>query len=143
MKKGENKTKETEASVDDFIAKIEDEQKRNDCLLLAELMRDITGLEPKMWGPSIIGFGSYHYKYESGREGDSILTGFSPRKQNISIYTNVHLEEHQELLKNLGKYKSSVSCINIKKYSDIDTEILKELIIKGIARLKELYPSPS
>src|SRR5690554_3595550 len=120
------KTKPTEQSITDFIKSfVESEQKRKDSYELLEIMQNISGLEPKMWGTSIIGFGSYHYKYDSGHEGDAPLIGFSPRKSAISLYVYsgyLGLPEQDEMLKELGKFKMGKACIYVKKLSDIDLE---------------------
>src|SRR5690606_5794734 len=115
----ENKTKETTENVIDFINQVDDEQKRKDSFQLLKLMEKTSGHKAKMWGPSIIGFGSYHYKYESGHEGDAPLIGFSPRKSAISLYVFTGLEEHKHLLDDLGKFKMGKACIYAKKMSDI------------------------
>jgi len=133
------KTVVTNESVADFINKIEDETKQNDCFAIINLMRKVSGFEEKMWGPSIIGFGSYHYKYESGREGDAPLVGFSPRKAEISLYLAQGFKERQALLEKFGKHKTAKACIYIKKLSDIDTNVLEEMIGHSIAYIKELY----
>ncbi|WP_298223196.1 DUF1801 domain-containing protein [Flavobacterium sp.] len=135
----ENKTKETQDSVPDFINTVEDVTKRSDCFQIIELFRSQTGLEPKMWGPAIIGFGSYHYKYESGREGDAPLTGFSPRKNNIAFYFASAFENREELLGKLGKHTTAKSCVYIKKLSDIDTEVLKAMIAASMIHIKTKY----
>ena len=134
-----NKTGETEESVADFIAAVDSETKRDDSFRLIELMRQASGHEPKMWGPSIIGFGRYHYKYDSGHEGDAPLIGFSPRKAAISLYVFSGLEEHRSLLDGLGKIKTGKACIYIKKVSDIDEKKLTVLMKKTIAFLKSKY----
>lgn len=134
-----NKTTETENSVIDFINTVENQQKRADSYKLLELMRDVSGYEPKMWGPSIIGFGSYHYKYASGHEGDAPLIGFSPRKAAISLYVFTGLDQHRHLLNDLGKYKAGKACIYIKKLSDINEQQLVKLIHETIAYLKSKY----
>ncbi len=133
----ELKTKRTNASVDQFLKKITDEEKRKDCYQILELMKWVTGEEPKMWGPSIIGFGTYHYKYASGREGDWFLTGFSPRKQNLSIYVMGILKEATPLLKKLGKHKIGGGCLYINKLEDVDLSVLKELVTKAVSTLKK------
>src|SRR6516225_483384 len=102
----ELKTKKTDESVTTFLNTVDDETKRTDCFEIVDMMREITGLPPKMWGPAIIGFGSYHYKYESGHEGDMCAIGFSPRKQNITLYVNIGAEEQNALLQKLGKHKT-------------------------------------
>ena len=124
----ENKTKVTEIEVLDFIHSfVEDNQKKEDSLKLIELMKTWSGFEPKMWGPSIIGFGSYHYKYASGHEGDSLLIGFSPRKKAFSLYVYTPSQENTDLLTNLGKFKMGKACIYINKLIDIDLAVLQEL----------------
>ncbi|MCC9066169.1 DUF1801 domain-containing protein [Flavobacterium piscisymbiosum] len=124
-----NKTTETNESTTDFINTfVEDETKRNDAFELIKIMQEVTHFEPKMWGPSIIGFGSYHYKYASGHEGDAPLVGFSPRKAAISLYINVPTENRDELLSKLGKHKASKGCIYVKKIADINIEVLKNMI---------------
>lgn len=134
-----NKTGETEESVADFIAAVDSETKRDDSFRLIELMRQASGHEPKMWGPSIIGFGRYHYKYNSGHEGDAPLIGFSPRKAAISLYVFSGLEEHRHLLDGLGKFKIGKACIYIKKLSDVDEKKLTVLMKKTIEFLKSKY----
>jgi hypothetical protein len=141
MAKYEAKTKQESTSVADFLNAIEDAQVKADCKALVKLMKEVSGFEPAMWGGSIVGFGKYHYKYESGHEGDSCLTGFSPRKGNISIYTNMYLEDDSPLMKKLGKFKNGKSCIYIKKMADIDQSILAKIIDKGIKGLQLKYPA--
>lgn len=135
-----NKTTETQSSVIDFVNTVDDEVKRNDSLELITIMQKITGSQAKMWGPSIIGFGSYHYKYASGHEGDASLAGFSPRKNAISLYLYLTEENREELLPKLGKFKPSKGCIYIKKLADIDVEILKKMVSLSVENLKKLYP---
>lgn len=135
-----NKTTETESSVTDFINAVEDTAKRNDSFELVKIMQEESGFEPKMWGPGIIGFGSYHYKYASGHEGDAPLVAFSPRKAAISLYCYTTTENKEELLSKLGKHKASKGCIYIKKLTDIDTEILRKMILLSIENLIKLYP---
>lgn len=132
----EIKTKPTAVSVKDFISAVPDEQKRKDSLVLIDVMSKITKEEPKMWGPSIIGFGSYHYKYESGHEGDMCITGFSPRKAAISVYILMGFNKSPELMKKLGKYKMGKSCLYVKKLTDIDTKVLEELIEESVKYIK-------
>ncbi|MEP7228770.1 MAG: DUF1801 domain-containing protein [Ginsengibacter sp.] len=136
----ELKTKENTASVRDFLNAVEDEIKRKDCFAIAEIMKRQTKAEPKMWGPSIVGFGSYHYKYASGHEGDMCVAGFSPRKQNISLYLCGALHQKKGLLEKLGKHKTGVGCLYIKKLSDVDPKILEQLIKESIAILKDRLP---
>jgi len=137
----EIKTKKTDASVHDFIMTFADtEQKRADSFVLLKIMQEITGEEPKMWGPSIIGFGQYHYKSERSRqEGDWPLIGFSPRKAAISLYVYSGADEHKHLLENLGKFKMGKGCIYVKKLADINTEVLKRLMRETIAFLHAKY----
>lgn len=132
----EQKTKPTAQSVEAFLNKTADDKTRPDCDVLIKIMKKATRKEPAMWGPSIVGFGSYHYKYESGREGDAPLVGFSPRKGNISVYVMPGFEEYEALMKKLGKYKAGKACIYIKKLDDIDVKILQELIQKSVDYLK-------
>src|SRR5512147_1814962 len=125
------KTTVNDGNVTGFLNSIEDEQKRNDSLAIARLMEQVTKEKPKMWGSSIVGFGSYHYKYESGREGDAPILGFSPRKQNLTLYLPGGLENYQGLMKKLGKYSTGKGCLYIKRLSDIDKNVLKELITES------------
>ncbi len=137
-----NKTAETNDDVIEFIHSFVDTaQKREDSMALLALMQSLSGYEPKMWGPSIIGFGSYHYKYASGHEGDAPIIGFSPRKAAISLYVYTGLAEHEHLLKDLGKFKIGKVCIYAKKLSDINEEALKKLIITAINFVKSNYQS--
>lgn len=136
-----NKTTETQNSVTDFINAVENEAKRNDAFELLKMMQKTTGFEPKMWGPSIIGFGSYHYKYDSGHEGDAPLAAFSPRKAATTVYFYLPEENRAELLSQLGKHKSSKACIYVNKLTDIDIEILKKIILLSIEYTQKLYPS--
>ncbi|KAF2327517.1 DUF1801 domain-containing protein [Flavobacterium nitrogenifigens] len=135
-----NKTTETQNSVTDFINAVENDVKRNDAFELLKIIEEITGFEPKMWGPSIIGFGSYHYKYESGHEGDAPLAGFSPRKTAMTVYFYLPEEKREALLSKLGKHTSSKACIYVKKLTDIDIEILKKIILLSIEYTQNLYP---
>jgi hypothetical protein len=136
----ELKTKKNDASVIDFINTLQDEAKKQDSLELLKIFKECTGLEPKMWGSSIIGYGSYHYKSERSRqEGDWPLTGFSPRKQNISIYIMPGFDKYQKELSKIGKYKNSVGCLYIKKLSDIDINVLKFLIKDSVETMKAQY----
>jgi hypothetical protein len=134
-----NKTTETEVSVKDFIDRVEDETKRDDSYRIIKMMKEATGFEPKMWGPSIIGFGSYHYKYASGHEGDAPLIGFSPRKPQIVLYFSQDFENREKLLKEFGKHKSSKGCVYIKKLEDVDEGILKKMIALSVKHTKALY----
>ena len=133
----ENKTQKTGASVEDFINSVEIKRRREDGFALLEIMRDVTGAEAEMWGPSIIGFGDYHYKYESGREGDFFLTGFSPRKQSLSLYIMAGFEEYDSLLSSLGKHRKGASCLYINKLADVDMNVLRELIEKSVEQARK------
>ena len=135
----ELKTKLNESSVTAFLDSIEDPQKRMDSYRVLELMKGITGEEPKMWGNSIVGFGSYHYRYENGREGDWFLTGFSPRKQNISLYIMSGFSNYDELMKGLGKYKTGKACLYVNKLDDVHENVLKDLISQSVAYISNRY----
>ena len=135
----ENKTKATEASVESYLSAIQDEARRKDCEALARLMTKTTKYPPKMWGTSIVGFGSYHYKYESGREGDSCLTGFSSRKGDISIYLVANFPGQEQLLSQLGKHKMGKGCLYVSRLSDVDPRILELLIAGSVAERKRHY----
>lgn len=135
-----NKTAVTAKNVRDFITEFSDsEQKRKDSFVLLELMQNTSAYEAKMWGASIIGFGSYHYKYESGHEGDAPLLGFSPRKSAISLYVFTGLEEHAHLLNDLGKFKRGKACIYVKKLADIDVEKLRLIMLETMNYLRTKY----
>ncbi|WP_107038760.1 DUF1801 domain-containing protein [Brumimicrobium mesophilum] len=135
-----NKTQETNANVNDFIESFANtEQKKLDSFELIKIMKAATGFEPKMWGPSIIGFGSYHYKYKSGHEGDAPLVGFSPRKAEISLYVFTGTEEHEYLLENLGKFRKGKACIYIKKLADINVDELNNVMAETIKFLDSRY----
>jgi len=137
-KNAEVKTKVNEASVEGFLNSVADEQARKDCFEILKMMKQVTKEEPKMWGASIVGFGSYHYKGASGREGDWMLIGFSPRKQNLTLYLMHGFEVHKDLLKKLGKYKTSMGCLYIKNLDDVDKKVLKELVAESVKRMKSL-----
>jgi hypothetical protein len=133
----EAKTKPTKLSVDRFIKSQPDEQVRKDCAVISKLMSEATGGEPKMWGTSIVGFGTYHYKYATGREGDMPIVGFSPRKQNLTLYVLWYgFEEQADLLKKLGKHTTGKWCLYIKRLSDVDLPTLKKIIKVSVKRLK-------
>jgi len=134
----ELKTKKNEASVEKFLDGVKDAKKREDSYIILKIMKQITKADPKMWGTSMIGFGSYHYKYSSGREGDWFVTGFSPRKQNLTLYIMSGFSKYPDLLKKLGKFKTGKSCLYINKIEDIDINILKELIKQSVGYLKKL-----
>lgn len=136
----EQKTKETDSSVTEFIENVDNPKKRQDAYKLLDIFTETTGYNPKMWGPSIIGFGSYHYKYETGHEGDAPLVGFSPRKAKISLYFAPGDSKREELLKEFGKHTSGKACVYINKVADIDIGVLKELIHESVTFLQEMYP---
>ena len=131
----ELKTKVTKASVEKFLEGITDEKKREDCFQILKIMKKATKAQPKMWGPSIIGFGDYRYKYPSGRENDWFITGFSPRAQSLTLYMTGGFD--QQVLKKLGKYKTGKGCLYINKIEDIDTKVLGELITKSVQKLSK------
>jgi hypothetical protein len=131
----EPKTKKTEQSVEEFIAGV-DEKRRADCQTLIDLMREVTEDEPAMWGPSIVGFGSYRYKYASGREGNWPLTGFSPRKQNLTLYIMSGFDAYDALLGKLGKHTTGKSCLYVKKLDDVDMAALRELVEQSVAHMR-------
>ena len=135
----ELKTKVNDASVEEFLKGIDDKTKRDDAFQILEMMKKVTKSEPKMWGTSIVGFGDYHYKYESGREGDYFLTGFSPRKQNLTLYILGGFDEHGELLDKLGKYTLGKGCLYIKNLEDVDPKVLKELVARSVKKMAKTY----
>lgn len=132
----ENKTKATDASVSAYLDAVTDSVRRADSEVIIEAMRRVTGHEPAMWGPSIIGFGSYHYRYASGHEGDSALTGFSPRGKEISLYVLAGAPEQDALLDHLGKHRAGKACLYVKRLADIDVAVLERLIAAGVAELQ-------
>lgn len=136
----ELKTKRNKGDVEAFLNSVPEEKKRQDSFTILELMKKITGEQPEMWGESIVGFGSYRYKYESGREGDWFMTGFSPRKQNLTLYIMSGFDEYDHLLGKLGKYKTGKSCLYIKKIDDIDQDVLRELVKKSVEHMEETNP---
>lgn len=140
-KKNTNKTTITSCNPAKFIAAVEPENKRKDATDLLSFFNKVTGLKPKLWGPTIVGYGKYHYKYDSGREGDHMMTGFSPRKQNMTVYImpGYQFESMKEKLSRLGKHKLGKSCLYINKLSDIDMEVLKEIVLEGLAYMRDKY----
>ncbi|HJS30078.1 MAG TPA: DUF1801 domain-containing protein [Anaerolineales bacterium] len=136
----ENKFRKTDGSVEEFLNGIENERKRKDSIAIVELMRQVTGEEPELWG-SIIGFGNYHYRYESGREGDSPVAGFSPRKQNLTIYVFEDVDRYEPLLSRLGKFKTGKVCIYINKLDDIDLPTLREIVRRSTEDVVKKYPN--
>ena len=135
-----NKTKPTKVSAEDFIDALTDESKKADAWALVDLMRHATGDEPAMWGPSIVGFGSYHYRHESGREGDSPIVGFSPRKAAIVLYIVPGLNEFEPLLGKLGKHTTGKSCLYIKRLADVEQDVLNMLVVKSVAAVRAKHP---
>ncbi len=131
----ELKTKANDASVAEFLKGIKDERTREDCKAIAKIMSTVTGSKPRMWGTSIVGFGKYHYQYDSGREGEWFLAGFSPRKQNLTLYCMGGFQG--DLIKKLGKYKTGGSCLYIKRLEDVDVPTLKKLVEKSVAVAKK------
>jgi hypothetical protein len=140
MAKSENKTKETAVSAGDYIEAVADDAQRIDARKIAAMMERLSGHVPKMWGPSIIGFGSYHYKYDSGREGDMCRIGFSPRKGNTVLYLIGGFEERGALLSKLGKHKTGKSCLYIKRLNDVDEAVLEQFIVASLAYMAQKYP---
>jgi hypothetical protein len=136
----EPKTKKNTASVSSFLSSVENDKRRADSLAVLDLMTEATGEEPTMWGDSIVGFGSYHYKYASGREGDWFLTGFSPRKQNLTLYIMPGFDRYDEMLSRLGKFKTGKSCLYVNKLEDVDLSVLKELVKQSAEHMAESYP---
>lgn len=126
--KAELKTKKTSASVKDFLDGIADEERRQDCRTVAKMLQRATGAKPTMWGPSVVGFGDYHYRYESGRENDWFVAGFSPRKGDLTIYLMSGLPQYEHILKRLGKHRTGKGCLYIRRLSDVDETVLEELV---------------
>ena len=133
-----NKTQRTTASVEDFIAAVEHKGRREDSPILLELMKRATGFKPAMWGDSIIGFGEYHYKYDSGRQGDFLMTGFSPRKAAMTVYIMPGFNLYEEQLARLGKHKHSVSCLYLSRLDKLDLTALEEMVVDSVRRMKEI-----
>lgn len=138
MAKAAPKTVETTKSVSAFVKTVEDKARQKDCFGIIDLMKEQTGFDPKMWGPAIIGFGSYHYKYESGHEGDAPLIGFSPRKNEFALYI-ANFDGKDELLKKFGKHKTAKSCVYIKKLEDVDISVFKKLVTGAVKYMKAKY----
>ena len=133
----ELKTKKTDASVEEFLNSVEHDRRREESPVILEMMREVTGEEPAMWGPNIVGFGTYKYKYASGREGEWPVTGFSPRKRHMTLYIMSGFDEYESILERLGKYRTGKSCLYVNKLADIDLEVLRELVEKSVAHMKE------
>ena len=136
-----NKTVPTSLSPDALIRAVDDKEKQRDAIKLLEILKTVTGEDPVIWGSSIIGFGTYHYKYQSGREGDYFITGFSVRKNNLSIYIMAGFDRFPELMEQLGTFKTGKSCLYVKRLRDIDESVLTELISKSVTWMKNKYPS--
>ncbi|WP_341367230.1 DUF1801 domain-containing protein [Yoonia sp. BS5-3] len=136
----DNKTKPTEQSVADFIAGVEHATRRADAEVLEAMFRKITGWQPRMWGPTLIGYGSYHYTYDSGRSGDMLATGFSPRKANLVLYIMPGYQDFGEMMDRLGKHKLGKSCLYINKLADVDLDVLEEIIRAGLKDLGKRWP---
>jgi hypothetical protein len=128
----ELKTRQTNASVQTFLRSIADDQRRQDCITVLKIMKEATGARPRMWGSSIVGFGTYHYRYRSGREGDWFLSGFSPRKQDLTLYVMSGVEPYRALLGKLGKHKTGKCCLYIKRLADIDLAVLKQILGRSL-----------
>ncbi|HPE47335.1 MAG TPA: DUF1801 domain-containing protein [Hyphomonas sp.] len=141
MAKADNRTKPTEVAPEAFIAAVENKQRRADAEVLLDWFRNVTGLVPRMWGPSLIGYGRYHYTYDTGREGEMFLTGFSPRKANLVIYVmpGYKFETMKEKLARLGKHRLGKSCLYINKLSDIDMDVLREIVTDGVHYMRAKY----
>jgi hypothetical protein len=135
----ELKTRPTRASVTAFLDAIGDERRRSECKALVKIMRRVTGARPIMWGPSIVGFGRYRYRYESGREGDWFLTGFSPRKQALTVYVMTGFKRHGTLMRKLGRHKTGASCLYLRSLEDVDPDVLEELIAESVRHLQRTY----
>ncbi|MCB9765769.1 MAG: DUF1801 domain-containing protein [Alphaproteobacteria bacterium] len=135
------KTHETDASVDAFLDAVEDERKRADARAICDLMAEITGEPPRMWGPTIVGFGRYAYTYESGRTGEWMRVGFSPRKRNLTLYIMPGFSEYDGLMGQLGRFKTGKSCLYINKLADVDQGVLRELVSRSVQHMAEKYPS--
>lgn len=133
----QNKTQPTDASVDAFIDSIDNGRRRQDSREVLTLMREVTGEEPTMWGDSMVGFGKYHYRYDSGREGDWFLAGFAPRKSNLVVYIMSGFPRHAELMKKLGKHRTGSSCLYIKKLDDVDRDVLRELVRRSVEHTRK------
>lgn len=135
----ENKTKPTDQSVQAFLESVQDAQKREDCFTLLKMMEEVTGHKARMWGDTMVGFDQYHYKYASGREGDSLLTGFSPRKQNLTLYIMAGFDEYEPLLSKLGKHTTGKSCLYVKSLKDVDMAVLREMVQRSVAHMRKMY----
>ncbi len=136
----ENKTQATNVDVQGFLEAVDHPTRRADGLALDAMFRRVTGWAPRMWGPTIVGYGEYHYKYDSGREGDFLATGFSPRKGSLSLYIMPGYQDYSEIMGRLGKHKTGKSCLYINKLADVDLSVLEELVRRGLEDLGKIYP---
>lgn len=133
------KTRPTDGDVSAFLDSIGDVGRRQECHALVALMREVTGEEPRMWGDSIVGFGSYHFRYASGREGDWFLTGFSPRKRSLTLYVMAGFDRYEELMERLGKHKTGKSCLYVNRLDDVDRDVLTELVGRSVEHMRKRY----
>lgn len=133
------KTRPDEGDVEAFLASVENEKRRQDCRVVMDLMAELTGEPPTLWGDSIIGLGSYHYVYDSGREGDWFLTGVSPRKRSLTVYIMAGFDRYDQLMQQLGKHRTGKSCLYINKLEDVDLDILRQLVRESVAYMRERY----
>jgi hypothetical protein len=133
------KTRPRDGDVEAFIGSIENEQRRADARMALDLFREVTGEEAQLWGPSIVGFGQYHYRYASGREGDWMLTGFSPRKQSMTLYIMSGFDGYEDLLGRLGKHRTGKSCLYVNRFTDIDLDVLRTLVSESVTEMKRRY----
>lgn len=138
----ELKTRPTKVSIDTFLERIADEARRGDCRTLVRLMKRATGERPTMWGPSMVGFGSYHYRYASGHEGDCFLAGFAPRKRELTLYIMSGFDRYNALMARLGKFRTGKACLYVKRLDDIDLAVLEELVSASVKHLKQWYRNP-
>jgi len=136
----DNKTVPHDGSVTEFLSAVENDRRREDAFALLEIMREETGEEPVLWGPSIVGFGSYHYRYASGREGDFLTTGFSPRKRNLVVYVMSGFDGVEDLMGRLGRHSTGKSCLYLDRLADANEEVLRELIRRSVAHVKSIHP---
>ena len=139
--RNDNLTQESDASVDDFLASVDHAGRVADCRLVMNIMSEVTGLPPKMWGDSLIGFGRYHYRYDSGREGDFFVVGISPRKANLVCYIMPGFKAFPELMGQLGTYKTGVSCLYLGRLKNVNLDVLRTLIEGSVEKMKQLYPN--
>lgn len=135
------KTQPNNQNVETYLNSIEPQQRQEDCFTILKLMQEVTGETPQMWGSSIIGFGRYHYKYASGREGDWFVTGFASRSKNITLYIMADFDDYDELMRKLGKHTTGKSCLYIKKLEDVDQDVLRELVKQSVDYMAEMYPA--